>query len=158
MAEEQKEVRIRPNLENYVDGVSGSGKRTKNCGDDVAQLTNGFTLDELYAVTSKMTEITQKDLKEKYGDLNPGMQAMNLRNRIRGAVGKLDKAHEADNKVVAGVPTLKLETQKGRDAVAKRAAAAEAEAKKKAAEREAKAEAKAKEEPKKAAKGKPKAA
>jgi hypothetical protein len=153
MAEEAKVVEVKPNLENYVDGVSGSGKKTKNCGDDVATLTNGFTLDELYSLASKMTDTPAKEYRDKYAKLNPGMQAMNLRNRIRGAVNKLDAAHEQDKAVVAGVPTLKLETEKGRAAVAKRAAAAEAEAKKKAAAAAAKAEAKAK-APAKKAKGK----
>lgn len=157
MAEaEEKEVRIRPNLEKYVKGVSGSGKRTLRANDPVAEALDGFTLDEVYAVASKMTEITQKDLKEKYGHLNIGMQRMNLGNRIRGAVAKLDKAHAEDNKVASGLATLELECRKPREAVAKRAA----EAAKAAKEREAKAEAKAvaKEKEGKAAKGKTKAA
>ena len=59
---------------------------------------------------------------------------MNLRNRIRGAVNKLDAAHEKDKAVVAGLPTLELLCEKGRSAVAKRADdAAKAAAKKEAA-------------------------
>jgi hypothetical protein len=110
----------------------------------------------VYAVASKMAEIPVKELQEKYGHLNVGMQRMNLGNRIRGAVAKLDKAHAEDNKVASGVATLELECRKPRDAANKRAAAAE----KAAADRAAKAEAKAKAEEKKgkAAKGKTKAA
>jgi colicin import membrane protein len=157
MAEQEKEVRIRPNLEKYVKGVSGSGKRTLRTNDPIAAALDGFTLDEVYAVASKMTEITQKDLKEKYGHLNIGMQRMNLGNRIRGVVAKLDKAHAEDNKVASGLATLELECRKPRDAANARAKAAE----KAAADRAAKAEEKAKAEEAKGkakAKGKTKAA
>ena len=156
MAEEQKEVKIRPNLEKYVKGVSGSGKRTLRTNDPVAEALDGFTLDEVYAVASKMTDITQKELKEKYGHLNGGMQRMNLGNRIRGAVAKLDKAHAEDNSVASGTKTLELECRKPREAANKRAAAAEKAAKERAAKAEAKA--KAEEKKGKAAKGKTKAA
>ena len=150
-----KEVRIKPDLEKYVNGVSASGKKTKNCGDDVAVATEGFSVEELATVASRMREIPAKELIAKYAHLNVGMQAMNLRNLIRGGVAKLDKAHEADKAVVAGIPTLKLECAKPQAAVTKRA---EAAAKDKA-DREAKAaknaEAKAaKKAAKPAAKGK----
>lgn len=148
MAEEQevKEVRVRPNLENYVNGVSGSGKRTKNCGDGVAVATDGFTIDEIRSVASKLLDVPVNELTDKYAHLNVGMQIMNLRNRIRGAVNKLDKAHEADKAVVPGLKTLALYTEKGQAAVAKRNAAADKareEREKKAAAKKA-ADAKAK--------------
>lgn len=138
--EATKEVRIKPDLEKYVNGVSGSGKRTKRANDDVAAALDGFTLDEVYAVAKSMCDISVKELTEKYEHLNVGMQRMNLGNRIRGAVAKLDKAHEGDKAVVAGLPTLKLNCDKPRAAATKRGAA-QAEAK---ATREAKAEANAK--------------
>lgn len=153
--EVEKEVRVKPNLENYVNGVSASGKKTKNCGDDVAVATDGFSVEELASVASKLRDIPAKELIAKYAHLNVGMQAMNLRNLIRGGVSKLDKAHEADKAVVAGIPTLKLECVKPQEAVIKRnevAAKAKADRETKAA---ANAEAKAK---KAAAKGKDKKA
>ena len=149
-----KEVRIKPDLEKYVNGVSASGKKTKNCGDDVAQATDGFSVDELAGVASKMRDIPAKELLAKYAHLNVGMQAMNLRNLIRGGVAKLDKAHDADKAVVAGVPTLKLECEKGQNAVAKRNAAAV----KAKADRDAAAEKAAKAKEAKPAKGAKKAA
>lgn len=158
---EVKTVEIKPDLDKYVNGVSGSGKRTKRADDPVAEALDGFTLDETYGVASRMTDITQKDLKEKYGHLNVGMQRMNLGNRIRGAVAKLDAAHEQDKAVVPGLKTLEFECQKPAEARAKRIKAAEAEAAKKAADAAAKAEAKAKapaKAPAKKAKGKAKAA
>jgi hypothetical protein len=151
---EEKEVRIKPDLEKYVNGVSGSGKKTKNCGDEIAAALDGFTVEEIRAVASKMTDVTQKDLEAKYEHLNVGMQIMNLRNRIRGAVNKLDKAHEADKAVVPGLKTLSYETEKGTAAVTKRRAA-QAKA---AEDRTAKAEANAKAKAEKPAKGKAKKA
>jgi len=149
-----KEVRIKPDLEKYVNGVSGSGKKTKNCGDAIAEALDGFTVEEIRAVASKMTDTTQKDLEAKYEHLNVGMQIMNLRNRIRGAVNKLDKAHEADNAVPAGLVQLGYEVEKGQAAVAKRRAAA-AKAKE---DREAKAAKNAEAKAAKPAKGKGKKA
>jgi hypothetical protein len=121
--EEVKEVKIKPNLENYVDGVSGSGKKTKRADHPVSAALDGFTLEETFAVAQAMCDISVKELTAKYGHLNVGMQRMNLGNRIRGAVAKLDKAHEADSKVVAGMPTLELACRDPRAAVAKRTAA-----------------------------------
>ncbi len=132
-----KEVRIKPKLENYVNGVSGSGKRTKNCNDEVANAVDGFTLEEIQKVASKMRDISVKDLSERYSHLNVGMQIMNLRNLIRGAVGKLDKAHDKDKAVVPGLKTLKIECDAFAGAVktrTKAAADAKAEREKKAAE------------------------
>lgn len=138
-----KEVRIKPDLEKYVNGVSGSGKKTKNCGDAIAEALDGFTVEEIRSVASKMTDTPAKELEAKYEHLNVGMQIMNLRNRIRGAVNKLDKAHEGDSKVVAGIPTLKLYTEKGAAAVTKRRAVAAKAAEDRAAKAEANAKAKA---------------
>ena len=124
MAEdEKKEVRIKPNLETYVGGVSGSGKRTKRADNPVSEALDGFTIEETAAVAQAMCDIPAKDLLAKYGHLNVGMVKMNLANRIRGAVAKLDKAHEADKAVVPGLKTLAINTEKGRSAVAKRVAA-----------------------------------
>lgn len=141
--QEAKAVEIKPDLSKYVTGTSASGKKTKNCGDPVAAAVDGFTLEEIRAVASKMTDVPQKDYEAKYAHLNPGMQIMNLRNRIRGAVNKLDAAHEKDKAVVAGLPTLELLCEKGRSAVAKRADDAAKAAAKKEADAAAKAEAKA---------------
>ena len=151
--DEVKEVRIKPNLENYVNGVSGSGKRTKRADDAVAAALDGFTVQETADEAARMCDIPAKDLLDKYSHLNVGMQRMNLGNRIRGAVAKLDKAHEADKAVVPGLRTLGIEAAKGQDAV-KRRRTAKAKADE---EKSAKAAAKAKEAAK-AEKGKDKKA
>jgi colicin import membrane protein len=139
-SEEVKEVRVKPDLEKYVNGVSGAGKRTKRSDHPVAAALDGFTIDETYTVASKFCEISEKELRDKYGHLNVGMQRMNLGNRIRGEVNKRDKAHEADKAVVVGLKALAFETEKPRAAATKRGAA-QAKAK---SDREAKAEANAK--------------
>jgi len=126
---EVKEVRIKPKLENYVNGVSGSGKRTKNCGDEIAQALDGFTLEEVRKVASDMRDIPVKELVAKYEHLNDGQIRMNLGNLIRGAVGKLDKAHDKDKAVVPGLKTLKVHCDPFAGAVkARNKAAADAKA------------------------------
>lgn len=41
--------------------------------------------EELYERAAKLLKCTVEDLRKKYGHLNQGLIAMNLRNRIRGA-------------------------------------------------------------------------
>lgn len=158
--EETKEVRIKPDLEKYVNGVSGSGKRTKRADDPIAEALDGLTVDEVAGIASRMTDTPKKELIEKYAHLNVGMQRMNLGNRIRGAVNKLDAAHEKDKAVVAGLPTLALECSKPHEARDKRIAKAADEKAAREAKAAKNAEAKAaKKTSKKApAKGKSKAA
>jgi hypothetical protein len=40
-------------------------------------------LDELYTRAAGVLGVSEADLRKKYGPLNPGLQAMNLRNRLR---------------------------------------------------------------------------
>lgn len=42
-------------------------------------------LIELYARAAKLLKVPQDELKKKYAHLNNGLQAMSLRNRLRGA-------------------------------------------------------------------------
>lgn len=146
--EEVKEVKVKPNLENYVKGVSGSGKRTMRSKDIVAESLDGFTVEETYRVAAELTDTPVKDLQTKYGHLNVGMQRMNLGNRIRGAIAKQDKAREKDKSVANGLKLLQVACGKPREAADKRATAKaakvkEAEAKKAAAEKAEKGKAKA---------------
>lgn len=41
--------------------------------------------DELYARAARVLKVPEAELRVKYGKLNPGLQAMNLRNRLRKA-------------------------------------------------------------------------
>jgi colicin import membrane protein len=135
------EVRIKPDLTNYVKGVSGTGKKTMRINDATAIALEGLNIEEVYAVASGLLDVKVPKLQAKYGHLNVGMQRMNLGNRIRGAVTKQDKAHEADNKVASGGKLLEIACEKPRAAAAKRLAAAD---KAKAEKAKAAAEAKAK--------------
>lgn len=40
-------------------------------------------LNELYARVSEIMELPEEDVRKRYAHLNPGLQAMNLRNRLR---------------------------------------------------------------------------
>ena len=54
-------------------------------GDPVARmLRDAETLDQVYAVASKYLKTSEKELRAKYGHLNPGQQRMNCGNRMRG--------------------------------------------------------------------------
>lgn len=55
-------------------------------GDPVARLLrDAHTLDDVYKVTAKHLKVPEKELRAKYGHLNPGQQRMNCGNRLRGA-------------------------------------------------------------------------
>lgn len=51
--------------------------------DEVAKDLAGMTLDEMYEYAAKGLGCTSEVLKAKYGHLNPGLQRMNLGNRLR---------------------------------------------------------------------------
>lgn len=48
-----------------------------------ASAESGERLEELYKRAARLLGFLESDLREKYGHLNPGLQAMNLRNRLR---------------------------------------------------------------------------
>ena len=121
-------------IDNYVAGVSGSGKRTKNNGDAIATALNGMTLEEVEQLATRM-KVEHND----YTHLNVGMQRMNIGNAIRGAVNKAEKAEEGTGfalleskagSIIAKV--LKRLAKATKDAETKAAAKAD-EAKKEAA-------------------------
>lgn len=143
MSEDTK-VTIRPNLETYTKGRAASGAMSHNNGDAVAQALVGANLDEVVKLGSEVLEVTQKELREKYAHLNVGQQRMNIGNRIRGAVNKMNKEKEG-----SGDSYITTTASGMREGIDKRLAKLEAE-KAKAAEKAA-AE-KAKKEKAKAAK------
>lgn len=79
------------NLSEYQKSKTASGGVSLNCGDQVAESLAGKDLDAVYEAASKKTGVSVRDLKAKYGKLNPGMQRMSLGNRIRGAANKKAK-------------------------------------------------------------------
>lgn len=54
-------------------------------GDEVAMKLIGKDLDAVYAAAAKALKENEADLRTKYAHLNPGMQRMNLGNRMRAA-------------------------------------------------------------------------
>ena len=93
MSDEEKTV-VKPNTENYTSSKSASGKKTQHNNDVVAQALDGATLDEIIKPAAEALECTQKELRTKYEHLNPGMQRMNIGNRLRGVAGKMNKAED----------------------------------------------------------------
>ena len=156
---EEKTKTVNADLSKYQKTKAASGAASVNNGDDVAMLLNGMELNEVYDVAE---EFCEKEFD--YGELNEGMQRMNLGNRIRGAVSKrlkqIDKDRAAAEKAEKNFkePKAPLEVleeickpfQKAVESRAKEAQKA-AEAKKKAAEAKKKADAKEKKGGKKAA-------
>lgn len=88
-------TRIAANTEKYQKSKSASGSMSLNNGDRVAAAMLGLTLGEAVSLASDVTGVTADDLIAKYQHLNVGQQRMNLGNRIRGALNKLDKAFDA---------------------------------------------------------------
>lgn len=72
-------------LSDYVPAKTAEGNTSLNCGDATAKSLAGKTLDDVYKLAAKATGIAEKALRSKYAKLNPGMQRMNLGNRMRAA-------------------------------------------------------------------------
>lgn len=104
--EEVQRVRIRPDWSRYTrhTGITTqSGKTVIDINDHVAGILRGLHLDDAYdtvaryirkinetAIDAKSLETldTVDKLQAKYGHLNPGMQRMNLGNKLRGAMAR----------------------------------------------------------------------
>ena len=71
------------NLDDYAKVKSASGRNSLDCGDKVARLLRGKTLDEVYALAAEKLITSEQELRAKYAHLNTGMQRMNLSNRMR---------------------------------------------------------------------------
>lgn len=99
----------------YTPTKSANGSKSKHNNDRIAQALNGQPLENVYAIAAEMTDIAVEDLEKRYEHLNPGQQRMNLGNRIRGAVTRMDKSEETMdgipylNQIVEGYPIPELE-------------------------------------------------
>ena len=125
--------------EKYQASRSASGAKSLNNGDTVAAACEGMNIDEMFILAKKMTG---EDFKERYAKLNLGMQRMNLGNRIRGSISKLNKAGASPKEGAEANPTAgdqKFESVSGPivERVAKRLEK-EAEAKAKVADKKQK--------------------
>lgn len=157
MTEEAKTT-IRPDTSEYESARTAKGGKSMHNGDPVATALQGATLDEVYELVSEALDVGEKELRERYVHLNPGQQRMNLGNRLRGVMNKMDKEKDGSGskyvtQLSSGVRAAVKGREKERDTEAKakekekaakvkEKAAAEA-AKAKAAATKAKAKAKA---------------
>lgn len=75
------------NMERYVlhDEKTASGRRRIDIDDDTAAKLRELDLEGTYKYAASVLGENVKSLKEGYQHLNPGMQRMNLGNRIRKA-------------------------------------------------------------------------
>jgi hypothetical protein len=64
---------------------TAGGNVSVNNGDAIAASLIGKDLDAVYAAAAKTLKEDEKDLRAKYKHLNPGMQRMNLGNRMRAS-------------------------------------------------------------------------
>ena len=150
-----EKTRIEIETNNYVKGKGPSGGTTFHNGDAVATNLAGLSLEAVYSVASQALSIPVEDLQAKYGHLNPGQQRMNLGNRLRGLVQKVDKANanlkEGEEAGPSGAemladiakPFLEAAAAEAKEAEAARQKAAEEKAAEKARKEAEKAEAKA---------------
>ena len=96
----ESEQLIKIKRENYVTARTSSGGKSLHNDDTVARGLAGLNIDELYAIAGKFLAFPLKvskatiegvdELETAYGNLNVGMQRMNLGNRIRARVTKID--------------------------------------------------------------------
>lgn len=93
---EDGKTRITIPTEKYVDAKSATGGKSKHNGDAVATALSGHSIDSVYGIAAEMTGTAVEDLQAKYAHLNVGQQRMNLGNRIRGAVNKMDADEKAE--------------------------------------------------------------
>lgn len=94
MTEEKSGVKIVIDTESYKKERNANGQLTHHNGDIVASNLVHLKLDETYEVAAALLEVPEAELREKYAKLNLGQQRMNLGNRIRGAVSRLEKTGE----------------------------------------------------------------
>lgn len=70
-------------LPKYREYRRADGKASVDNGDGVASTLRGVTLELVYKICAKEIGESIEALKTKYGHLNPGMQRMNLGNKLR---------------------------------------------------------------------------
>lgn len=75
----------RVDLSHYAKVKSASGNASLDNADETAKRLRGMDLDDVYSLASKTLKEPVTVLRARYKKLNPGMQRMNLGNRIRGA-------------------------------------------------------------------------
>lgn len=85
---------VSPDLSRYTthETRTASGRRAIDRADATADALRGLDLDGVYLAASQVLGVSVPDLKAKYQHLNPGMQRMNLGNRMRAATKPVEVA------------------------------------------------------------------
>jgi len=112
--------------EKYTKAKAASGAVSRHTGDLVARGLAGLTLDETFELACEVLDADPSELEAKYEHLNAGQQRMNLGNRIRGAVNKMNRAHEKDAEQPNGDDYFVQVVEPFREAAKARAEEAEA--------------------------------
>jgi len=60
-----------------------TGRKSQDNGDSVALTLRSLTLEQVYSLAETASGTPEEEFRAKYEKLNPGMQRMNLGNRIR---------------------------------------------------------------------------
>ncbi len=69
---------------------TAGGHASVDSNDELAQKLRGLSIDEVYKHAADVLKEPEADLRTKYAHLNTGMQRMNLGNRMRAAVMKVN--------------------------------------------------------------------
>lgn len=85
-----------------VMNINGKKKTVVDCDDRVAQRLRGLPLHIVYMEAANLLDSSVRALMEQYQHLNPGMQRMNLSNRMRAALRKMAKEAAAMEAAEAG--------------------------------------------------------
>ncbi len=132
---------VKPDLTRYTihkEQKTASGRPAIDTDDEIARELRGLDLLETYSKAATVLGIPEEQLRAQYEHLNPGMQRMNLGNRIRGHLRgaearKLREEAKAKREALAAEAKAKREAEQATKEAAKAAAKAEREAAKAAA-------------------------
>jgi hypothetical protein len=125
-------VSIRVDKEKYQAARTSRGTKSLNNGDIVATTLEGLNLGEVQDLADAF--IGDNDYRTRYTALNPGMQRMNIGNRMRGAISKATVTDDNGKVTTSGENKFtKAAASIVKSAKARRATESEAKSTKKAA-------------------------
>jgi len=81
-----KHTTISADLDHYKRVRTAAGALSYDNGDKVARLLRSKDTSEVYKLAAEALGESARSLRKQYGHLNPGMQRMNLGNRMRKAL------------------------------------------------------------------------
>jgi hypothetical protein len=83
-------------ISSYEQVTTAAGNDSLDCGDDIAKQLRGATLDQVFKLTARAlhksgraeggVRAVERELRAKYGKLNPGLARMSLGNRLRATL------------------------------------------------------------------------